>query len=147
MPKETEAETRKNEEVLDDQVNVAMPKAMKAKLLVMKQQLGLPLPEMGRKLYEAAIQFYEQHGTFGFPVLIYPKASQAAYISELKQWLAEDLLPVKNEIKIGVAAETAESAALLPSVAGENIRSAAPIVYPTRPAARASSKTKRREKL
>lgn len=53
--------------VAESQINVKMPAALKARLVAMEKATRIPKTELLRALGEAACDFYEENGYFGFP--------------------------------------------------------------------------------
>ena len=56
--------------VAESQINVKMPAALKARLVAMEKATRIPKTELLRALGEAACEFYEENGFFGFPIRI-----------------------------------------------------------------------------
>lgn len=67
---------------LDRQLNLSIDAGTEQTLAKIYERHTLKPTDFGRRLVEAACQFYEEHGWFSFPVVIEPEAFQARYVAE-----------------------------------------------------------------
>lgn len=89
MAKQKAAAQTEFEELLDEQINVTVSKALLARIKKIKKHHGYSGAYIGRMLLEAACDFYDRNGFLHFPIIVVPEPIQGYYISELKDFLTK----------------------------------------------------------
>lgn len=67
---------------LSDQVSVRIDPGWKETLKEIEEKHRIPPPELVRGLMGAALDFYREHGWFGFPVVVVPMSEYVQAVAE-----------------------------------------------------------------